>query len=90
MRPEISQHKWLMENVRNMPPVRFSYNGQPVDIRGDPAGFMEFRVRKWAHVVTYGVLGFFWLAALGASGLKGARRWMLAVMVLLVVVEVKH
>jgi len=34
--------------------------------------------------------GIFLVGALGASGLKGARHWMLAVMVLLVVVEVRH
>lgn len=85
LRPEISQHKWLIGKVYEIPPVRFSYDGQPVDSRGDPAGFIQFWVRKGAHVLAYGVLGLLLVAALGAAGFGGAGMWLLTAAVLVVV-----
>ncbi|MGO0121839.1 glycosyltransferase [Desulfothermobacter acidiphilus] len=37
LRPEIERHPGLMERVRELPPVSFSYSGQPVDSRRAPA-----------------------------------------------------
>ncbi|WP_073167016.1 hypothetical protein [Desulfofundulus australicus] len=43
-----------MEKVRELPPVSFSYSGQLVDNRRAPADFIQFWLRKGAHVVIYG------------------------------------
>ncbi|WP_072871673.1 hypothetical protein [Desulfofundulus thermosubterraneus] len=66
-----------MEKVRELPLVSFSYGGQPVDNRLAPADFIQFWLRKGAHVLLYGALGMAMAAALGGTGSGGRRRWML-------------
>lgn len=82
LRPEIRRHPGVVEKVRELPPVRFSYSGQPVDNRRAPADFVQFWLRKGAHVVIYGALGLLLAAALGGMGKK---RWFLAGMILILV-----
>jgi hypothetical protein len=65
LRPEIGRHTSLVERVRELPPVSFSYGGQPVDSRRAPADFIQFWLRKGAHVLLYGALGMVLAAALG-------------------------
>ncbi|WP_313885009.1 VanZ family protein [Desulfofundulus sp. TPOSR] len=82
LRPEIRRHAGLVEKVRELPPVSFSYSGQLVDSRRAPADFIQFWLRKWAHVVIYGALGLLLAAAL--QGLN-KRRWFVAGMILVLV-----
>ncbi|MCL6612426.1 MAG: VanZ family protein [Peptococcaceae bacterium] len=75
LRPEIERRGRLVQAVREMPPVRFSYDGQAVDSRLDPADFVQFWLRKGAHIFIYGLLGLALAGALKARGLKGFGRW---------------
>lgn len=85
LRPRIARHPQLVQKVQNLPPVSFSFGGQPVDSHHDPAGFVQFWLRKGAHVAVYGALGLALAAALGALGVSSARRWALALLVLALV-----
>lgn len=85
LRPELSRRAWLMQRVQALPAVHFSYDGQQVDNRRDPAGFVQFWVRKGAHVFFYGLLGLLLAQALAASGLRGGPRWLGAAGLLLLV-----
>lgn len=40
-----------------LPDVRFQYDGRIIDAHGDPYRFVEFLLRKFAHLFLYGVLG---------------------------------
>jgi hypothetical protein len=51
LRPEIGRHTCLVEKVRELPPVSFSYSGQLVDNRRAPVDFIQFWLRKGTHVV---------------------------------------
>ena len=82
LRPEIRRHAGLVESVRELPPVSFSYSGQMVDSRRAPADFIQFWLRKGAHVVIYGALGLSLAAAL--QGLN-RKRWFVAGMLLILV-----
>ncbi|MEW6572124.1 MAG: VanZ family protein [Bacillota bacterium] len=85
IRPWLVRHIWLMHRVRELPPVRFTYDEQVMDSRADPAGFVQFWVRKGMHVLLYGLLGLALVTALGNAGLKGGSRWLAAAAALLVV-----
>ncbi|MCL6634244.1 MAG: VanZ family protein [Peptococcaceae bacterium] len=85
LRPELERRGWLMQVVQKLPPVRFSYDGQAVDSRRAPADFVQFWLRKGAHVFMYGVLGLFLAAALKGSGLKGSGRWLVTAALLILV-----
>ncbi|WP_152946161.1 VanZ family protein [Desulfofundulus thermobenzoicus] len=85
LRPEIRRHPRMVEKVRELPPVSFSYSGQPVDNRRAPADFIQFWLRKGAHVVIYGALGLSLAAALDGAGSGGRRRWMLAGVIVILV-----
>ena len=78
LQPRIEHHTGLVERVRELPPVSFSYNGQQVDNRRDPVDFLQFWLRKGAHVILYGVLGVALAAALSGAGFGGRRHWALA------------
>ncbi|AEG15622.1 hypothetical protein Desku_2068 [Desulfofundulus kuznetsovii DSM 6115] len=64
LRPEIGRHAGLVERVRELPPVSFSYSGQLVDNRRAPVDFIQFWLRKGTHVVIYEALGLSLAAAL--------------------------
>lgn len=78
LRPEIAQREQLVEKVRELPPVQFSYGELAVDSRRAPVDFVQFWLRKGGHVVLYGGLGLLVAAALGASGWRSWRRWVAA------------
>lgn len=78
LRPKIERHAGLVERVRELPPVSFSYDGQHVDSRRDPVDFLQFWLRKGAHLLLYGVLGVALAAALNGAGFGNWRRWVLA------------
>ncbi len=63
----------------------FSYYGQPVDNRHDPVDFIQFWLRKGAHVMVYGALGLALVAALGGMWVSGTWRWVLALLALALV-----
>ncbi len=65
--------------------MRFSYDGQVVNSRLDPADFIQFWLRKGAHIFIYGLLGLALANALKAKGLEGFRRWLTAGALVLVV-----
>ncbi|MBE3585041.1 VanZ family protein [Desulfofundulus thermocisternus] len=71
-----------MEKVRELPLVSFSCSGQLVDSRLAPADFIQFWLRKGAHVVIYGALGLSLAAAL--QGLN-RKRWFWAGVILVLV-----
>lgn len=85
IRPWLVQHIWLMQQVRELPPVRFTYDEQVIDNRVDPAGFVQFWVRKGMHLLLYGLLGLALVTPLGKAGLKGGSRWSAAAAALLAV-----
>lgn len=85
LRLEIGRHAGLVERVRKLPPVSFSYSGQPVDNRRAPADFIQFWLRKGAHVLLYGALGMALAAALGCTGFGSRRCWMLAGVIVVLV-----
>lgn len=85
LRPEIQRHGRFLQLIQKLPPIRISYDGQVVDNRAAPADFVQFWLRKGAHLVLYGALGLTLASALGATGLKGAVRWPAAGFLLLLV-----
>ncbi|MDF9406797.1 VanZ family protein [Pelotomaculum isophthalicicum JI] len=78
LRAEIGRHGRIVQKVRDLPPVSFSYGGEIVDNRLNPEDFIQFWLRKGAHFVVYGLLGLAIDGALAAAGLKGCRRWIAA------------
>jgi len=85
LRPEIERHGRLLQVIRKLPPIRLSYDGQVVDSRMNPADFIQFCLRKGAHILLYGVLGLALSGALGVAGLKVVRRWLVAGMLVALV-----
>ncbi|MGQ9533586.1 MAG: VanZ family protein [Desulfotomaculales bacterium] len=71
LRPFIRQHPVLVRAAESLPHVSFSWGGRPVDNRRDPVRFLQFCVRKAAHLFLYGMYGLSLMRALGGSGLKG-------------------
>lgn len=78
LRAEIAQRQRLVQVVQKLPPVRFSYDGQEVDSRRAPVDFIQFWLRKGAHIFLYGFLGLVITYALKAGGIKGVKSWLLA------------
>lgn len=85
LRPEIARYGLLVQAVQKLPPVRFSYDGQAVDSRLDPAGFIQFWLRKGAHIFIYGLLGLVLAYGLKTKGMEGFRRWLAAAVLVLVI-----
>ncbi|WP_308645042.1 VanZ family protein, partial [Paenibacillus sp. EPM92] len=68
--------------VKNFSDVRFHYGGSEVSIHTKGAlGFVEFFVRKSAHLIEYLILGFLTLRLL--AGLLTNKYWLLVVIALL-------
>ncbi|MFZ5597371.1 MAG: VanZ family protein [Bacillota bacterium] len=78
MSGEIAGRGWLVERVRELPPIQFSYYNIKVDSRRSPVDFIQVFIRKGAHVLLYGVLGLFLAGALRGAGLRGSLRWLAA------------
>lgn len=57
LRPEIARQKHLVENLQKLPPMRFSFQGEPLDSRRNSVDFIFFLIRKAAHIFLYGAFG---------------------------------
>lgn len=77
LRLSLIRHEQILNEVRELPPVSFSYGGQEVDSRS-PADFIQFWLRKGAHLTIYGTLGLALSLALFCMGITGIRRWAIA------------
>ncbi|MCL6472482.1 MAG: VanZ family protein [Firmicutes bacterium] len=85
LRPALEQHQKVMRGVRELPEIKFHYGSQRVNSREDPADFIQFWIRKGAHVLSYGILGLSLAAILSVKGLTGAKK-ILSASVLIVLV----
>jgi VanZ family protein len=82
LRPILEKHQRLLQVVQRFPYVSFAYDAEFIDSKADPAGFIQFGLRKGMHVFLYGLLGLTLMVALNGRDKK--RPW-LAVLVLLLV-----
>jgi len=83
--PVLEKHRWLVQTVAALPEVQFRYAGTVFNNRRDPIGFLQFCLRKAAHLFLYGMYGLSLVRALGGSGLVGARGFGLAALLVLLV-----
>ncbi|WP_461374710.1 VanZ family protein [Candidatus Aquicultor sp.] len=78
LRPELKKYSSVVSAVRKLPEVRFAYNSRPTDNHKNPVDFIQFFIRKGAHVAIYGAFGLALAAALKCSGLKRKWPWLVA------------
>jgi len=55
--PYIEKAEILTQTVRQLPQIQFSYNNAIIDSQGNTVGFIQFLLRKLAHLCLYGLLG---------------------------------
>lgn len=51
---------WITISQDDLPQIEFSYDGAHVT-PSEPYNYVEFFIRKSAHVVSFGLLAFFWM-----------------------------
>lgn len=85
MKPAISKHVYLLQEVRSLPRVHFDYDGQRVDSYKNTAGFIEFCIRKTIHFTMYGILGLLMLTNLAGAGWRGRKMYLAGVLVVLAI-----
>ena len=79
LKPFLERQEWLLRAVAALPEMEIRYPGKVYNSRREPVLFVQLVFRKIVHVVLYGTGGLLFLGALGASGLRGARGWAAAV-----------
>lgn len=62
--PRIQNNQWLIKTVQQMPRIQFNYKNSHLDSHTDQIKFIQFIIRKTAHLTLYGLLGLFLLYAL--------------------------
>lgn len=85
LRSEIAQHKSAIKKVQEMPAVKISFGDDVVSNTDNPVDFVQFWIRKGAHVLIYGMLVLALVAALSGFGLSSTKSWILAGAVSIVV-----
>lgn len=85
LRPMLRQYPALVDGVRSLPHMQYNYAGRLIDSRVDTVKFINFSLRKSAHVLLYGLFGLYVLKTLGALGVRGSWRYWLAALVVLAV-----
>ncbi len=89
--PLLQRYPRVVQAVAVLPEVQFRYAGTVFNNRRDPVRFLQFCLRKAAHLFLYGMYGLSLLRALGGSGLIGARGFVVAaVLVVLVAALDEH
>lgn len=77
LRPKIRQQEQLVDWIRGLPEVEFTYSTRPLNNTRNPVDFAHFWIRKSAHVIVYSIFGLALLAALGDIRMRQWKRWML-------------
>jgi VanZ family protein len=85
MRPEIARQERLVENLKKLPPVCFSFQGELLDSRRNPVDFIFFLIRKMAHVFLYGAFGIALADAFKGIARLGKKRFLFAGLVVVLV-----
>jgi VanZ family protein len=89
--PVLQRYPRLVQAVTALPEVQFRYAGSVLNNRRDPVRFLQFILRKAAHLFLYGMYGLSLMRALAGSGLIGARGFGLAaILVVLVAMLDEH
>ncbi|MEM3433208.1 MAG: VanZ family protein [Candidatus Methanomethyliaceae archaeon] len=89
--PLLQRHPRVVQAIAALPEVQFRYAGAVFNNRRDPVRFLQFCLRKAAHVFLYGMYGLSLVRALAGSGLVGARGFGLtALLVVLVAMLDEH
>ncbi len=55
--PVINKYPQVLSLVRDMPHMKFIYHNRVIDNRADTTRFIQFMLRKAAHVILYGIFG---------------------------------
>jgi len=76
--PYIRQYPSLIQVVRSVPPIELHYRNSVINSHKNPIGFIQFLLRKAAHVTLYGLLGTSLLYALKGGGINTLKAWLLA------------
>ena len=83
--PVLERYPRLVQAIAVLLELQFRYAGTVFNNRRDPVRFLQFCLRKAAHVFLYGMYGLSLVRALGASGLVGARGFGLAALLVVLV-----
>ncbi|MBC7104547.1 MAG: VanZ family protein [Firmicutes bacterium] len=83
--PLLQRYPRVVQAVAVLPEVQFRYAGTVFNNRRDPVRFLQFCLRKAAHLFLYGMYGLSLLRALGGSGLIGARGFGVAALLVVLV-----
>lgn len=83
LKPWINQHPRLIKAVQVLPHIRFNYEGHIADNYQNPAGFIQFFVRKAVHFTIYGTLGLLIIYNLMGLGWRDKRLYIGAALIIL-------
>ena len=85
LRPKIRQQERIVEAIKSLPEIEFTYSRRPLSNVRNPVDFAHFWIRKGAHVLVYGIFGLALLAALGGLRTRLWKRWMLVLALVFIV-----
>ncbi|MDP2210296.1 MAG: VanZ family protein [Candidatus Aquicultor sp.] len=88
LRPKIRQQERIVEAIKSLPEVEFTYSRRSLNNLRNPVDFAHFWIRKGAHVFVYGIFGLALLAALGDLRVRFWKRWMLVLVLVFIVASV--
>ena len=77
LRPIISKHQNIIKLVQEMPQLKFHYAGRVVDSHEKTVDFIQFIIRKCAHLFLYGCFGILLVLATGGFRQLTWTRWLL-------------
>lgn len=83
--PLLQRYPRVVQAAAVLPEVQFRYAGTVFNNRRDPVRFLQFCLRKAAHLFLYGMYGLSLVRALAGSGLVGARGFGLAALLVVLV-----
>jgi len=81
--PFIEQSERLVQAVQNLPPIEFSYHNRVINSHQDTVAFIQFVIRKLAHVTIYGIFGLSLLLATRPILKNQPIRWIIVGMLVL-------
>ena len=83
--PYINKYPAVVKMVKTMPLIQFHYNTSLIDSHANTIGFIQFIIRKVAHLTIYGLFGLSLLFALQGKRKINYKTWLLAGIIVLVV-----
>ncbi len=83
--PFIEQNERLVSVVQDLPPIEFTYHNRVINSHTDKVAFIQFVIRKLAHVTIYGLFGLSLLLAARPSIKNSFIRWIIVGMLVLLV-----